>query len=95
MYNLCVKFEWDEDKSRINKAKHGIDFETARDLWLDENRIEIHAPHPLEGRMIIIGKREDKLWGAVYTMRDDAIRIISVRRARKREASLYEKENIG
>lgn len=95
MYNLCVKFEWDEDKSRINKAKHGIDFETARDLWLDENRIEIHAPHPLEGRMIIIGKREDKLWSAVYTMRDDAIRIISVRRARKREASLYEKENIG
>jgi uncharacterized DUF497 family protein len=95
VYNLCVKFEWDEDKSRINKAKHGIDFETARDLWLDENRIEIHAPHPLEDRMIIIGKREDKLWSAVYTRRDDAIRIISVRRARKREASLYEKENIG
>ena len=95
MYNLCVKFEWDEDKSRINKAKHGIDFETARDLWLDENRIEIHAPHPLEGRMIIIGKREDKLWSAVYTMRDDVIRIISVRCPRKREASLYEKEKIG
>ena len=90
-----MKFEWDEDKSRINKAKHGIDFETARDLWLDENRIEIHAPHPLEDRMIIIEKREDKLWSAVYTMRDDAIRIISVRRARKRETSLYEKENIG
>jgi hypothetical protein len=31
-----MKFEWDEDKSRINKAKHGIDFETARNLWLDE-----------------------------------------------------------
>ena len=90
-----MKFEWDEDKSRINRAKHGIDFETARDLWLDENRIEIHAPHPLEDRMIIIGKCQDKLWSVVYTMRDDAIRIISVRRARKREASLYEKENIG
>lgn len=90
-----MKFGWDEDKSRINKAKHGIDFETARDLWLDENRIEIHAPHPLEDRMIIIGKYQDKLWSAVYTMRDDAIRIISVRRARKREESLYEKESIG
>ena len=90
-----MKFEWDEDKSRINKAKHGIDFETARGLWLDENRIEIHAPHPLEDRMIIIGKYQDKLWSAVYTMRDDAIRIISVRRARKREESLYEKESIG
>jgi len=90
-----MKFEWDEDKSRINKAKHGIDFETARNLWLDENRIEIHAPHPLEDRMIIVGKYQDKLWSAVYTMRDDAIRIISVRRARKREESLYEKESIG
>jgi hypothetical protein len=90
-----MKFEWDEDKSRINKAKHGIDFETARNLWLNENRIEIHAPHPLEDRMIIVGKYQDKLWSAVYTMRDDAIRIISVRRARKREESLYEKESIG
>jgi hypothetical protein len=90
-----MKFEWDEDKNRINKAKHGIDFETARNLWLDENRIEIHASHPLEDRMIIVGKYQDKLWSAVYTMRDDAIRIISVRRARKREESLYEKESIG
>ncbi len=90
-----MKFEWDKEKSRVNKAKHGIDFETVRDLWLDENRIEIHAPHPLEDRMIIIGKYQDKLWAAVFTPRGDTIRIISVRRARKREVSLYEKENIG
>ena len=90
-----MEFEWDKDKSRINKAKHGIDFETAKDIWLDENRIEIRAPHPLEDRMIIISKYQDKLWSAVYTIRGDAIRIISVRRARKREESLYEKENIG
>ncbi len=95
MYNLCMKFEWGKEKSRFNKAKHGIDFETATDLWLDENRIEIHAPHPLEDRMIIIGKCHDKLWAAVFTPRGDTIRIISVRRARKREVSLYEKENIG
>ncbi len=55
----------------------------------------IHAPHPLEDRTIIIGKCQDKLWAAVFTPRGDTIRIISVRRARKREASLYEKENIG
>lgn len=90
-----MKFEWDKETSRINKAKHRIDFETARDLWLDENRIEIHAPHPLEDRRIIIGKCQDKLWAAVFTPRGDTIRIISVRRARKREVSLYEKENIG
>jgi uncharacterized DUF497 family protein len=91
-----VKFEWDDDKSHTNKAKHGIDFETARNLWLlDENRIEIHAPHPVKDRRLIIGKYHHKIWAAIYTMRNDTVRIISVRRARKREAMLYEKENTG
>jgi uncharacterized DUF497 family protein len=51
-----MKFEWDVNKSLTNKAKHGIDFETARNLWLDENHIEIHAPHHVEDRRITIGK---------------------------------------
>ena len=95
MYNKPMKFEWDAEKSRSNKAKHGIDFETAKKLWLDENCIEIHAPYPLEDRRIIIGKFKNKIWTAVYALRRDAIRIISVRRARKREANLYEEEKIG
>jgi uncharacterized DUF497 family protein len=36
-----MKFEWDDDKSQSNMEKHGIDFETAKTLWSDENRIEI------------------------------------------------------
>ena len=47
-----------------------------------------------ENRNILIGKIDDKLWSAVFTYRKDAIRIISVRRARKREAKLYEKKEI-
>jgi len=90
-----MTFEWDEGKSRINKAKHGIDFESAKNLWLDEDRIEIHAPHPLENRSIIIAKYQHKLWAAIYTIRDDTIRLISVRRARRREVNIYEKENAG
>ena len=90
-----MKFEWDESKSNANRLKHGIDFETARDLWLDESRIEIQAPHPIENRHIIIGKLQGKLWTAVYTIREGAIRIISVRRSREKEAKLYEKENAG
>ena len=50
MYNMNMKFEWDSDKSELNREKHGIDFETAKDLWLDENRVGIHAPHPVEDR---------------------------------------------
>jgi uncharacterized DUF497 family protein len=90
-----MRFEWDVAKNNVNRVKHGIDFETAQDLWLDESRIEIQAPHPIENRRIIIGKLQGKLWTAVYTMRDDAIRIISVRRSREKEAKLYEKENTG
>ena len=91
----CMRFEWDAAKDNANKGKHGIDFETAKGLWLDENHIEIQAPNPIENRHIIIGKIQGKLWTAVYTIRDDAVRIISVRRSRKKEVELYEKENAG
>ena len=87
-----MKFKWDVEKSRTNKARHGIDFENAKGLWLDENRVEIQAPHPVEDRCIIIGKLQNKLWTGVYTLRSGAIRIISVRCARKKETTLYEKE---
>ncbi|MCJ7746848.1 MAG: BrnT family toxin [Desulfobacterales bacterium] len=90
-----MKFEWDSSKSQLNRRKHGIDFETAKILWSDENRVEIHAPHPVEDREILIAKHFDKIWAAIYTMRGDTIRIISVRRARKKEVDLYEEKGIG
>lgn len=90
-----MKFEWDPRKSVANMAKHGIDFETARALWLDENRIEIEAPHPVEARKILIARLHGKPWTAVYTIRgESAIRLISVRRSREKEVVLYEKEGI-
>jgi uncharacterized DUF497 family protein len=89
-----MKFEWDQDKSVSNKEKHGIDFLTAQEIWEDENRIEIYAPYPVEDRRILLARYHEKIWAAVYTLRGEAIRIISVRRARKKEANLYEKENV-
>lgn len=90
-----MDFEWDEKKSWSNKTKHGIDFETATDLWRDSNRVEIGTPYPLENRSILIGKIGKKLWTTIFTRRDNAIRIISVRRARKKEAKLYGQKEIG
>jgi uncharacterized protein len=87
-----MEFEWDKGKSKSNSLKHGIDFEVAKALWLDENRIDIQAPHPIEKRWIIIAELNNKIWAAVYTRRKDKIRIISVRRARRKEEILYEKE---
>ena len=91
-----MKFEWDARKNIANRGKHGIDFETAKALWFDENRIEIIAPHPVEERRILIAHLQGKLWTAVYTIRDQSsIRLISVRRSREKEVTLYEKERIG
>ena len=89
-----MRFEWDDEKSRTNKTKHDIDFDTAKELWNDTNRVEILTSYPLENRSILIGKIDKKLWTAIFTQRGNSIRIISVRRARKKEAKLYgEKEN--
>ena len=85
-----MEFEWDERKNRRNKNKHGIDFETAMKLWNDKNRIVIQTPFPIENRSVLIGKIDKKLWSAIFTLRSNTIRIISVRRARKKEAKLYE-----
>ena len=87
-----MSFEWDPEKSALNKKKHGIDFETAKNIWLDNERIEIKAPHPVEERWIVIGSVRQKVWAAIYTIRGDIIRIISVRRARKKEVKIYEEK---
>jgi uncharacterized DUF497 family protein len=85
-----MEFEWDEKKNRANKSKHGIDFNSSTDLWNDQDRIEIKMNFPGENRYALIGKIGDKLWTAIFTRRVENIRLISVRRARKKESKLYE-----
>ena len=80
-------FEYDPDKSRSNKAKHGIDFEEAVHLWLDSKRVMFVARFQDEERRGLIGSWAGFLWCAIFTTREDKIRIISVRKARD-----YEKE---
>jgi uncharacterized DUF497 family protein len=89
-----MKFEYDEAKSQINKAKHGIDFVQAQALWLDENLISVPASTENEPRHIGFGKINGKHWAGVFTYRGKTVRIISVRRARDKEVIFYE-NNIG
>ncbi|MBU1181689.1 MAG: BrnT family toxin [Proteobacteria bacterium] len=89
-----MPFEWNPGKSVANKEKHGIDFNTAKLLWSDDNRVEIHVSYPMEDRWIMIGKIDNKLWTAVFTIRGNTVRIISVRRSRKKEVDLYEEKGI-
>ena len=85
-----MQFEFDPNKNEKNKEKHGIDFIEAQKLWEDSRSIGFRAKSDTEQRFTIIGMIEDKFWVGFYTLRDGKIRIISVRRARKGEKTLYE-----
>lgn len=85
-----MRFEFDEAKSRGNAEKHGIDFIEAQALWSDDALLEIPARVVDEPRFLLIGRIHGKYWSAVVAYRGDVIRLISVRRSRKEEVSLYE-----
>jgi len=85
-----MPFEFDLNKSIINKEKHSIDFNEAQKLWEDLDRLVIPIRNVDEPRFMIISKFDNKIWSAIFTMRNDSVRIISVRRARKEEIALYE-----
>ena len=84
------KFVWDSDKSDINYRKHGVYFEDAARVFLDENSIdffdELHSD--FEDRFKIIGKVHEILT-VIYTERGNINRIISARQADKKEEALY------
>lgn len=82
-------FEFDPEKSIANKEKHGIDFEEAQALWEDKNRVTFSTNFLDENRELLTARIGNKIWTAVYTMREQNIRIISVRRARNDEKEKY------
>ncbi len=85
-----MEFEYDPEKSRSNKDKHGMDFEEAQKLWDDPYLLEIPARTLGEPRFLVVGRIGNKQWAAVITYRGERVRIISVRRARREEVELYE-----
>ena len=82
--------EWDEEKELLNIKKHGIDFTTAAHVFDDINRIELFDDiHSIEeNRYIVLGLVRHVLF-VVYTDRENAIRIISARKATERERRAY------
>ena len=91
---MTLQFEWDEEKNRMNREKHGISFETAAYVFLDEFYIEMYDfEHSIdEDRYIAIGRVGDLLF-VVFTERGETIRLISARLATERERRLYYDQN--
>ena len=88
-------FEW--DKGNIDKSyrKHGITPNEAEEAFLDEKSIILRdiRHSQAEGRYLLIGKTiVKKLLLVVFTFRDKKIRIISARRANRKERNRYVKK---
>jgi uncharacterized protein len=86
-------FEWDDAKAESNYRKHGVDFETATETFADPFAIERADLANGEERILISGMAAGRLLTVVYTTRGERIRIISARRATKREHDNYYRQN--
>ncbi|CAN5848495.1 BrnT family toxin [soil metagenome] len=80
-----VEFEWDDDKQSSNKAKHGIDFLRARILFDGRPVITVATFRGEETRYATTGALDDRYSKAIWTLRGERVRIISVRKARDAE----------
>jgi uncharacterized DUF497 family protein len=84
-----MEFEWDEDKRLGNIAKHDIDFKRATLLFDGRRIVKTSSSYPFEERWLTTGVVDERVITAVWTRREEAIRFISVRRARNGEKRRY------
>ena len=90
---MPLKFQWDENKAESNLTKHGVSFEVAATVFGDPFSLTIPDPahSESEDRFIILGTSHNgKLMVVVHTERGESIRIISARRASRKERKTYE-----
>lgn len=84
-----MEFEWDEAKSRSNFLKDCIDFLQSQDLFDGRAAFTFEVESIVEARFGTTGEFNGLLYTAIWTRRGDAVRIISVRRARDAERREY------
>jgi uncharacterized protein len=92
----AVKFDWDSNKAAANEQKHGVSFAEAQEVFLDPNALDrFDADHSIiELRYNIIGLSSRRLLFVVYTEgADDVIRLVSARKATRRDQTEYEQAN--
>jgi uncharacterized DUF497 family protein len=89
-----MQYEWDDNKRIANLERYKVDFATAIDFEWDTALETIDDRYDYsEVRWITIGCIRKKLHVMVYTIRGNKIRIISLRKANRRESKYYEKKH--
>ena len=92
---MGITFEWDNNKAKTNVLKHDVSFEESATIFSDERTITIHdIIHSVsEKRWITIGRSvKNRVIVVVHTERNNRIRIISSRKASKKEKKQYEEK---
>lgn len=92
-----IKFEWDESKATSNLKKHQISFDEAKTVFFDEFGVQFYdEDHSLnEDRFLMLGMSSSaRLLIVCHCERNQGaiIRIISARKATKRESAYYQGE---
>ena len=89
-----ISFSWDDRKNRANQNKHKVSFEEAQTVFFDEYAIEYFDPDHSESedRFLMLGRSQKiRILVVSFTLRKDGaeIRIISARKATKKEQKAY------
>ena len=90
-----LRFEWDAAKAARNEADHGVTFDVAMLVFGDPFALEWRDDREDYGedRYVLLGMVDGRVLYVAYTMRGDAIRIISARGAEPNERRRYHEEN--
>ena len=86
-----MRFDWDEAKAAANIAKHGVAFDSVEEfVWNAAEVVADSRKDYKEPRWIAVSTIRDRVHVLVYTRRGYAIRVVSLRKANKREIRNYE-----
>jgi uncharacterized DUF497 family protein len=80
-----MQLEWDEAKRESKLTKHGVDFPLAEMLFDGRPVTTAPSPRAPKERYITTGEIDGRFFTAIWTWRGDAVRLISLRRARDEE----------
>ena len=74
-----MEFEFDPEKSELNRQKHGISFEEAKGMWLVPG-VQLQSHFREEPRFLRIAQLGGKFYTSFFTVREGRVRLISTRR---------------
>jgi uncharacterized DUF497 family protein len=91
-----MRYEWDAAKAVSIRTKHGVDFVSVEGFdWATALIVADERFNYGEDRWLALGLIDEQLFSLAFTLRGERIRVVSLRRASRKERKLYEAQNKG